>query len=1169
MSSLATPPSSATPSSSSGASDSSLRTATDDDNDSIALFDISRASRDPLPIRSDDRYEILGEHARGGLGRILLARDREVGRIVAIKELLRNRRRGEARFVREAIVTAHLDHPSIVPVYEVGRWPSGEPFYSMKLVSGRPLKELIGDAATIDERLALIPNILAIADAAAYAHSRGIIHRDLKPPNIIVGDFGETIVIDWGLAKNIGEDDSTLDSNDSADGDDAWNQSPPETHPNLTRQGAVLGTASYMAPEQARGDDVDERADVYAIGAILYHTLSGSAPFSGTTSQETINQVIAGPPRSLSKIAPSVPRDLAAIAQKAMERKRNDRYDDAQELAEDLRRYQEGQLVAAREYSRSQLFVRWLRRNRFALALIATLAIAGTVATLGIRSQRDGAIAAKEEAVAANGVVRLERETAVSRTNQLILAQAAAKLDYDPMTSLALLKHYPENGEDWERAAEIASAAIAKGVITRTIGELTDGAIRFSFDNAAEHLLTRSIHGEIHVINIETKRIRRIGTAQVGTGDAILTGDGQWAFWHDDSGAFVKQVDGGPTHQLAKDEVVTHAVRSADGKKIVFSTASGDLIEWLSTTNTTHQLFAQDTPIHLLAYSREATWVATADTSKVIRQHYRTETRPPIKTSHLVLGLDYSIDGTELLVADTTNTLRRYNAQTAKLIEVLHRGKRTIPSTDLGSLTWNRSQVISAPDGTLVAELGDRVLAWRPDNEASWLNVPNLQTAVTQFDLSGDSQAFTMTEEFGVSYFTSSGSHVVSAGKRNPLFVTKFVPGSNRLLVGAMTGPIYEWAPPKPATSKRSGPTSKTLEVVSRLDGSLFAGSFNGEVWHWDKNGSGKLLGRTEGYVNSLSLIPGRNELVAGWGTGEVRRYDLGEGTETGLAKLDGAILDLVILVDGTILVLLADGTAALISPETDDESANARRVRVQPTSARVVGVAVDNSGKRGVLLLKDGALINLEPDGGKRLLLAGDPTQPASTYLATSKKGELIAISRSDGLLKLVDAQHGTIRSQRQLPPVFSLEFSPNGRWLSMVSISGGSFLLDVKTMNVRDELQFERASLSTAISPNGQLSAVAQFGGGVVVRSLATNRTVVLHSSTDFENHRIHFSADSKSVISTGGRGGLRVWQFDETQMPPESPREIKEWLHKQTDVEMTTEELGIVPRKSAIAN
>ena len=491
-----------TSTSTSNSSDASAHTATDDDNDSIALFDISRASRDPLPIRSDDRYEILGEHARGGLGRILLARDREVGRVVAIKELLRNRRRGEARFVREAIVTAHLDHPSIVPVYEVGRWPSGEPFYSMKLVSGRPLKELIGDAETIDDRLALIPNILAVADAAAYAHSRGIIHRDLKPPNIIVGDFGETIVIDWGLAKNIGEDDSTLDSNDSADDEDSWDQSPRDTHPNLTRQGAVLGTASYMAPEQARGDDVDERADVYAIGAILYHALSGSAPFSGTTSQETIDSVIAGPPRGLSKVAPSVPKDLGAIVGKAMERKRNDRYDDAQQLAEDLRRYQEGQLVAARVYSRSQLFHRWLVRNRFALAFVATLAIAGTAATLGIRSQRDDAIAAKEEAVSAkeatdhsNMVVTAEREAAIARTNQLILAQATAKLDSDPMTSLALLKHYPEGEPNWDRAAEIASVAVAKGVVRRAINGHNGIVFRISVDSSGERLLTRSAYG--------------------------------------------------------------------------------------------------------------------------------------------------------------------------------------------------------------------------------------------------------------------------------------------------------------------------------------------------------------------------------------------------------------------------------------------------------------------------------------------------------------------------------------------------------------------------------------------------------------------------------------------------------------------------------------------------
>ncbi|HTM22728.1 MAG TPA: serine/threonine-protein kinase, partial [Kofleriaceae bacterium] len=155
-------------------------------------------------------YALGSELARGGMGRIVAARDRRLRRPVAIKLLLAQGASASRRFEREALITARLQHPSIVRVYEAGRWPDGAPFYAMEKVRGRSLDKVIADAGGLDGRLALLPNLIAVAEALAYAHSEGIVHRDLKPANVLVGDFGETVVIDWGLAKDI-RDATTVD----------------------------------------------------------------------------------------------------------------------------------------------------------------------------------------------------------------------------------------------------------------------------------------------------------------------------------------------------------------------------------------------------------------------------------------------------------------------------------------------------------------------------------------------------------------------------------------------------------------------------------------------------------------------------------------------------------------------------------------------------------------------------------------------------------------------------------------------------------------------------------------------------------------------------------------------------------------------------------------------
>jgi serine/threonine protein kinase/WD40 repeat protein len=322
------------------------------------------------------------EIGRGGMGRIVRAHDRRLGRSVAIKELLDARMR--ARFEREARLTARLQHPAIVSIHEAGVWPSGEPFYAMKYVAGRPLSRIIEETRAPAERLGLLPHVITVVEAIAYAHSERVIHRDLKPHNILVGAFGETVVIDWGLAKD-------LAAPEPAEGTDPYRDDAL-----VTRAGA--GTPAYMPPEQARGDTPDERVDVYALGATLYHVIAGKPPVAG---------------RPLAELAPSTPPELLTIVAKAMAPEREERYPDARALAADLRRFQSGQLVGAHRYTAGQLARRWLRRHRFAvggaLAFAAALAAVGVVSVARIVAAQREATAERDRARRGYAEMLLER----------------------------------------------------------------------------------------------------------------------------------------------------------------------------------------------------------------------------------------------------------------------------------------------------------------------------------------------------------------------------------------------------------------------------------------------------------------------------------------------------------------------------------------------------------------------------------------------------------------------------------------------------------------------------------------------------------------------------------------------------------------------------------------
>jgi eukaryotic-like serine/threonine-protein kinase len=448
------------------------------------------ADRDLLALAVVDPvlFEAEAELARGGMGRITRARDRRLGRDVAIKEVLG--RHLNARFEREVSITARLQHPAIVPIYEAGRWPDGSAFYAMRLVSGGTLAHAIANTRTLEDRLALLPHVIAVTDALAYAHAQRIVHRDLKPGNVLVGEFGETLVIDWGLAKEL----------DRAIGDGPVRASISNIT-DLTVAGSVMGTPGFMSPEQAAGTDVDERTDVYALGTILYTLLAGTAPYwEGDTTLSPARLAArqkAGPPTPLATLAPRVPKDLQVIVERAMARDREARYATAKEMAEELHRFAAGQLLRSREYTTRELVVRWLRRHRTAVIVGAIALVA--IAIFGMVSVHQ-TVRRREDAELALARSRVEQG------RQLLVAGHAGQ-------AAAMLAAAIERVPDDAIARRLAATAVRDA--ERRLASFTGATAAFRPDGGV--LAIGHADGSIALVDPETGAMRdTLASAAVG-----------------------------------------------------------------------------------------------------------------------------------------------------------------------------------------------------------------------------------------------------------------------------------------------------------------------------------------------------------------------------------------------------------------------------------------------------------------------------------------------------------------------------------------------------------------------------------------------------------------------------------------------------------------------------
>jgi serine/threonine protein kinase len=337
------------------------------------------------------------ELGRGGIGRVVVVHDRFLGRDVALKELLHEHTSNpsiattrvvalEQRFLREARLTGQLEHPAIVPVFELGRRLDGGLYYTMQRVRGRTLHELLSEGSGLEDRLKHMGSYLTVCLAIAYAHSRAVVHRDIKPQNVMVGPFGETYVLDWGLARVKGKKDPRAQD--------------LKLQPDITGnalEGGAIGTPSYMSPEQAEGkiEQIDERSDVWCLGAVLYEMLTGRPPYTGVNPFDVLAKITKSKVVPVREREPQAPPELAAIAEKALQHKREERYANAEEMAKDIDAWLRGARVGAHEYSSWELVRRFGRRNRLSLSVTSVAAVLllvlGGYGIRQVRQQRDQA----------------------------------------------------------------------------------------------------------------------------------------------------------------------------------------------------------------------------------------------------------------------------------------------------------------------------------------------------------------------------------------------------------------------------------------------------------------------------------------------------------------------------------------------------------------------------------------------------------------------------------------------------------------------------------------------------------------------------------------------------------------------------------------------------------
>ncbi len=630
--------------------------------DSKAPLDAGEIDPDDQVTKAEEgRYTMRGVHGRGGQARIMLAFDEHVGREVAIKELLpdgevsdwnsaggssslQRSTPGMVRFLREARVTGQLEHPNIVPVYELGRRQDNTLYYSMRFVRGKTLARKLKECKSLADRVKLLGAFWDVCNAIAYAHSRGVVHRDIKPENIMVGEFGETVLLDWGVAKVKGQRDiRAYDIQKEL----RHLQKADEGH---TAAGTAIGTPSYMSPEQARGEieKIDERSDVWGLGAVLYEVLTGRPPYKAETPMMTILMVGEEPLVPVTDRCPDAPPELAAITEKALQKDKTLRHQSSKRFTEEVGAYMTGKRVSSYDYSAWELFKRFARHNK------PTIIAVGLILSVII-----GALISVSFSLSAETKARQAESQAREREHEAL----EKELDERRVANFHLAQAYAEKAD---RMVEDKRYLAAKTYAAASL--LHNPALKKSPFHDPTFAKTHP-HARALWVKAASK-IYRLGF---------------------DTTAKLKQA-------FVSDEVLADCSISPDGKQLAVAAFDGKVRVWdLENNRPLRVLEGHKDRVYAVAYSPNGKLLASAGLDRTVRL-WRAKDGKPLKVikghRELIHDLDFSPNGRLLASASWDGTVRLWDVAKTRMVSVLkgHQGKVF--------------KVAFHPDGTQMASAG-------------------------------------------------------------------------------------------------------------------------------------------------------------------------------------------------------------------------------------------------------------------------------------------------------------------------------------------------------------------------------------------------------------------------------------------------------------------------------
>ncbi len=1065
-------------------------------------------------VPEGSRYQLQGEIARGGMGAILKIWDEDLRRNLAMKVILGRAeassgggsppvdRRLLARFLEEAQVTGQLDHPGIVPVHELGLDSTGRVYFTMKLVKGRDLKQVL--ELVFEERegwneTRALGVILKVCESVAYAHSKGVVHRDLKPANVMVGSFGEVYVMDWGLARVLGRKDShdlrlvpeqSTQSIRTARRDER--DGTPDA-PLLTEDGDVVGTPSYMPPEQARGEieKLSTRSDVYSIGAILYHVLTRQAPYcppgARVSNHAVLGMVLHGPPPPVEEIRRDAPAELVAIQEKAMARDASARYASTLELAEDLQAYLEGRVVRAHQTGAWIEARKWVRRNKplaASLAAAVVLLVAGLATSLAFKSRADQKAA---DLSAANTTIgqrntALEESTRVARRNLYVStlagAQSAMRLN-EYATVRRLLASAPEDLRAWE----------------------------WGYLNAAGDTSLLALDGDVAAFSPDGTRIV---TASSEHGARIFDAS---------TGKELVQLEG---HAGAVSDVAF----SPDGTRVL--TASEDKTARLwdaATGKELARLEGHTGPVASAVFTRDGARIATASWNEFMRvwdaRTGKELTRIPSRTGYVDRDT-FSPDGALVLATSGEDHARILDAAT---------GKELLRLVGHEARVWS---AIFSPDGTRIVTTADDLTArvWDAATGKELARLEAWAAESSRAEFSPDSTRLLTVTRSGKASVSdaANGKELVrlDVGTRS-IFSAVFGPDGSRLVTTMSDNTASLWNAATGTEIARFEGISRRGSAAFSPDGSRFVTTSGGDgvarVWDAATDGaSGELAGH-EGLVWFAAFSPDGGRVVTTSFDDTAALWDVATGRE--IARFLGHTANVAtasFTPDGARLVTSSvDRTTRVWDAATSRELA-----RFEAGADRSCSVALSPDGKRYLAWSEEEKTPRVWDAATGETLVRFEGHTGTVWGAAFSPDGTRV-VTGGDRTARVWDADSGKelARMEGHTSGMHGVAFSPDGKRVATASGDHSARVWDAASAKELARMEgHTQVVRSVAFSPDGMRVVTTSEDKSARVWDAATGQELVRLEGHKSGVSAACFSPDGTRIVTASWDKTARVW-------------------------------------------